>query len=389
MTLQRAPIIPDRPDKEENPMLTRRGFIGSSAATVALGLAPPALAALYGPEPGIAKLNANENPYGPSPKALKAMTAASAQGAYYVGPSVARLMDMITERFQVDHQQITLSAGSSGALANLARAKAASGKIVGPDLFWDTTTRLALRQGGELIRTPKTADLGIDLDALYAAITPDVSMVQICNPNNPTGMLLDPEALREFCIKASKKCTVLIDEAYNEITDDPEANTMAGLIREGHDVVVARTFSKVYGLAGMRVGYLLATPETSQLVQSYSLGNYMLNQAGVAAAVASFDDWDFVEYSRDRIHESRQMITEAAAAHELAVAPSQTSFVFVDLGGINAEAFRQEMAKRQVLIRGIYQDYTGWSRVSAGKLEHVAMYVKAMPEALAAARAVS
>ena len=187
-------------------MLTRRGFIGSSAATLALGLAPNSLAAVYGPKPGIAKLNANENPYGPSPQALKAMAAASAQGAYYVGPSVARLMDMIAERFEVDHEQITLSAGSSGALANLARAKAASGKIVGPDLFWDTTTRLALRQGGELIRTPKTVDLGIDLDTLYAAITPDVSMVQICNPNNPTGMVVDP---------ASKKCTVLIDEAYN------------------------------------------------------------------------------------------------------------------------------------------------------------------------------
>jgi histidinol-phosphate aminotransferase len=302
---------------------------------------------------------------------------------------VARLQDKISEKFGLGLEHITLSAGSSGALADLARAKAVTGKILGPDLFWDTTTRLALRQGGELLRTPKTDGLGIDLDALYAAITPEVSMVQICNPNNPTGMLLDPTQLRAFCIKASKKCTVLIDEAYNEITDNPEANTMAGLILEGHDVVVARTFSKVYGLAGMRVGYLLATPETSQLVQSYSLGNYMLNQAGVAAAVASFDDWDFVEYSRDRIHESRQMITEAAAAHELAVAPSQTSFVFVDLGGVNAEAFRQAMAKRNVLIRGIYQDYTGWSRVSAGKLEHVAMYVKAMPEALEAARAVS
>jgi histidinol-phosphate aminotransferase len=200
-------------------------------------------------------------------------------------------------------------------------------------------------------------------------------------------MLLGAEKLRAFCIKASKKCTVLIDEAYNEITDVPEANSMAGLINEGHDVVVARTFSKVYGLAGMRVGYLLASEATTEQVKRYSLGSYMLNQAGVAAAVASFDDLDFVDYSRERIHESRKMIMQAAAVNELSAAPSQTSFVFVNLGSVNAERFRQEMAKRNVLIRGIYQDYTGWSRVSAGKLEHVAQYVKAMPEALEAARA--
>jgi histidinol-phosphate aminotransferase len=367
-------------------MLNRRGFIGASAAALALCAARPSLASLYGPEPGIAKLNANENPYGPSPAALEAMARAAAKGAYYVNSSVARLQDMIAERFSLSQENITLSAGSSGALANLAWAKTGEGKILGPDLFWDTTTRLALRQGGELIRTPKTADLGIDLDALYAAITPDISLVQICNPNNPTGMLLDPVALREFCVKASKRCTVLIDEAYNEITDDPDGNTMAGLINDGHNVVVARTFSKVYGLAGMRVGYLLATPETTEAVQRYSLGNYMLNQAGVAAAVASFDDWKFVEYSRARIHESREMIMEAAAVNELSAAPSQTSFVFVNLGDVNAGRFREEMATRNVLIRGIYQDYTHWSRVSAGKLEHVAQYVKAMPAALASAR---
>ena len=368
-------------------MLTRRNFIGGTTATLALGLAPVLRAeSLYGPAPGIAKLNANENPYGPSPKALKAMADATANGAFYVDASVKRLEDMIAERFALPTSQITLSAGSSGALANLARAKAVNGHILGPDLFWDTTTRLALRQGGELVRTPKTADLGIDLDALYAAITPETAMVQICNPNNPTGMLLDADKLRAFCIKASKKCTVLIDEAYNEITDVPAANSMAGLITEGHDVVVARTFSKVFGLAGMRVGYLLATEETTEQVKRYSLGNYMLNQAGVAAAVASLDDQAFIDFSRARIHESRQLINEAAAVNELAVAPSQTSFVFVNLGRVNAERFRQEMAKRNVLIRGIYQDYTGWSRVSAGKLDQVAQYVKAMPAALDAAR---
>src|SRR6056297_3167834 len=133
-------------------MLSRRTFLGAgfgaTAATFTAGHIPLALADLYGPATGVAKLNANENPYGPSPKALKAMAEASGRGAYYVGESVDRLIDKLSERFALDRDHITLGAGSSGALANLARAKAKEGRIVGPDLFWDTTTRLALRQGG-------------------------------------------------------------------------------------------------------------------------------------------------------------------------------------------------------------------------------------------------
>ena len=367
-------------------MLSRRAFLNASTVSLGAAAITPQLslaaASLYGPVAGVAKLNANENPYGPSPKAVAAMSEAVAKGAYYVDASVQRLQSMLSEYYALPKSQITLGSGSSGALADLARAKLPQGKILGPDLFWDTTTRLALRQGGELLRTPKTDDLGIDLDALYNAITDDVALVQICNPNNPTGMMLDADKLRAFCRKASQKCTVLVDEAYNEITDDPEGNSMVGLIREGYDVVVARTFSKVYGLAGMRVGYVMATPETTKAIRSYGLGSYMLNQAGVAAAVASFNDTGFVAFSRARIHEARGMIMDAVKANGLTAAPSQTSFVYVDLGELNAEAFRKEMAKRNVLIRGIYQDYTGWSRVSAGKLEDVALYVKAMPEAL-------
>jgi histidinol-phosphate aminotransferase len=378
------------------PELSRRHFMGLTGAA-ALGattavLAPPAVRAQpgvgdalkYGPAPGVAKLNANENPYGPSKAALTAMAEASAMGAYYIGDSVPRLKAMIGERFGLPPSQVTLSSGSSGVLTYFTLAKAKEGKILGTDLFWDTTTRAALRQGGELLRTAPTNDLGVDLDALYAAITPEVSMVQICNPNNPTGMALDADTLRDFCVRASKKCTVLVDEAYNEITDDPAANTMVPLIRAGHDVVVARTFSKIYGLAGMRVGYLLASEENTAKTAIYSLGDYALNQAGVAAAVASFNDSAFLTYSKNRILEARALIVDAATENGLSVAPSQTSFVYVDLGSLDAEAFRAAMAQQNVLIRGIYQDYTGWSRVSCGRLEHVQQYAAAMPRALEA-----
>lgn len=374
---------------------SRRGFLQGSAlfagavagstlvpfgSAVAAGTAGTGLS--YGPAPGIAKLNANENPYGPSDKALAAMAEAAARGAYYVGDSISRLISMIAERHGVSEDYISLSAGSSGVLTYLAVAKSRDGKILGPDLFWDTTTKAAIRQGGELVRTSPTSDLGIDLDALYAAITPEVSMVQICNPNNPTGMVVDSKQLTDFCRKASKKVTVLLDEAYNEITSDPDSNSMVKLIKEGYDVVVARTFSKIYGLAGMRVGYAIAAPETTALIQRFGLGNYAMNQAGVAAAVASYDDMKFVSFSKSRILEAREMLVDAITSAGLTVAPSEASFLFVDLGDLNAESFRLEMAKRNVLIRGIYGDYTHWSRVSMGKIEDVQQYVKALPAAL-------
>tara|TARA_R110002072_G_scaffold1780_13_gene14929 strand:+ start:6848 stop:7990 length:1143 start_codon:yes stop_codon:yes gene_type:complete len=371
--------------------LSRRRFLGGSAmmagaiagSVIPIGASQAAAASIqYGPAKGIAKLNANENPYGPSPGALAAMNAAITKGAYYVGESVPTLLSMIAERYDISKSQISLSSGSSGVLTYLAVAKAREGKILGPDLFWDTTSRAALRQGGEMKRIAKSSNLSVDLDALYAAITPDVSMVQICNPNNPTGMVIDAAKLKEFVIKASKKCTVLVDEAYNEITDDPEANSMIPLVKAGHDVFVARTFSKLYGLAGMRVGYMIASEENSELVRNFGLGNYAMNQAGVAAAVATYDDFKFLKMSKQKIIEARGIILDAVKHNGLTAAPSETSFVFVDLGKLDAEAFRQEMAKQNVLIRGIYQDYTNWSRVSCGMIDDVKQYAAAMPIAL-------
>lgn len=376
------------------PTLSRRIFLGGTAAAsgalaasgLGLAAAPAAATATlspgYGPPAGVAKLNANENPYGPSPDAIREMYEAAKQGAYYVGASVPTLKSMIAERHGVSSEQISLSSGSSGVLTYIAMAAGEQGNILGPDLFWDTTARMGTRHAGELVRLPKNEDLAIDLDAMYAAITDDVSLVQITNPNNPTGTVLDGEALRAFCRKASKKVTVLVDEAYNELTEKPDDCSMVDLVKEGYDVIVARTFSKIYGLAGMRVGYAISSPEQAALIADYGLGDYAMNQAGVAAAVASYNDLAFLEMSRSKIIEAREMVQAAVRSVGLSALPSSTNFVFVDLGELNAETFRQKMAARGVLIRGIYGSYTNWSRVSMGRLEDVQKYVDALPAVL-------
>lgn len=374
--------------------LSRRNFLSAGAATIGASLVAPHLALaqsanadlsspMYGPAPGVAKLNANENPYGPSPAAIKAMTDAIGKGAYYVNSTAETLKEMIAERHGLTKDHIILSSGSSGVLTSLAMMAAEKGNILGSDLFWDTTSRMGTRNSAsKIVRLPKTNDIAVDLDAMYFAVDDTIAMAQICNPNNPTGSIVSPQKLKMFCEKASQSTMVLVDEAYNEVTDDPEGNSMVPLVKAGYNVVVARTFSKIYGMAGMRVGYMIAAPETAELISGYGMGSYGLNQAGIAGAVASYNDTKFLAYSKSKIIEAREMISEAVKANGLMALPSQTSFMFVNLGSINAEDFRQGMAKENVLIRGIYQDYTNWSRVSMGKIPDVEKYIAAMPKVL-------
>lgn len=399
--MPKASTMPPGMTPGMTPGMNRRMFLAGSTVAVGSSMMLPSLAGAttpaagtmvppaYGPMAGVAKLNANENPYGPSPSAIKAMDAAMRKGAYYVNDSVTRLKAMIAERHGLTPDYIMLSSGSSGGLTYLAQAVSGSGKILGPDLFWDTTSRMGTRQQGEIKRLPKSSDLAINLAAMEDAISDDVAMVQITNPNNPTGMVLPPDELMAFTKRASKKALILLDEAYNELTDDPDANGMVPLVKQGYNVVVARTFSKIYGLAGMRVGYLIAAPEKIEMISKYALGDYSLNQAGVAAAVASYDDEPFLAYSKAKVVEAREIISAGLKANGLTVLPSSTNFMFVNLGNRSAEDFRAAMAERNVLIRGIYRDYTQWSRVSMGMIKDVEQYVAALPAALAATPEIS
>lgn len=373
--------------------LSRRSFLGGSAAAGGILAAGPGITyaagkssgsrPAYGPAPHIAKLNANENPYGPSPAAQQAAFEAVREGgAYYVRDTVRRLKAMIAERNGVSSEQVALANGSSAVLTFIATAAGQRGNILTPDLFWDSTVRRGVRQSGEIKRLPKTESLAIDLAAMERAINDDIALVHVTNPNNPTSLLLDGAELRAFARRAAAKTTVLVDEAYNELTDKPDYYSMVDLVREGHNVIVARTFSKIYGMAGMRVGYTIASAENTALIESYNMGDYTLNQAGMAAAVASYNDLGFLEMSRSKIFEGRQMIVEGLKANGLAALPSATNFLFVNLGDLNADVFKEKMAARNVMVRGVYRDYHNFSRVSMGKLEHVQMYVDALPVVL-------
>ncbi len=367
------------------PAATRRNFLGAASLASGLAAAPlPALAAAprvepdFGPKIGQALLSRNENPYGPAPSALRAISETAQMGCYYTDRGNEKLTAMIAERHGVSPSQVVIGDGSTEILCAIALAWGRKGAILCPDLFWDTTVVYGERQGVNSIRVPLAADMSLDLAAMAAKAGDGVSLVQICNPNNPTGMLIPAADLRAFAASVTPKATLLIDEAYNELTDRPDDNAMIDLVRSGLDVIVCRTFSKIYGMAGLRVGYAITSEENAERIRSH-LMSFGGNLAGIAAAIASYNDNAFLSQSRAMVLEGRAMIMDAVAKAGLTALPSQTNFIFVKVP--DANALRDAMGEKGIAIRGAYgAAWRGYSRVSTGKLEDVARYAAALPE---------
>jgi histidinol-phosphate aminotransferase len=354
--------------------LSRRALIAGVAGGAALyGLSPWSRAATYGPAPGIVRLSSNENPYGPSRKALAAAAEAAASSAYYPGAINRELTGAIASRNALTADHVMTTTGSMEALFAAADAFVPYGRIVAPTLTFGPHLRRAERFGGEVVRVPLTASMDQDLDAMAAKVDNSVSLVYVCNPNNPTGVALDPQRLRGFVERVSSTATVLVDEAYNELTPSPQEATLVDMVREGHNVIVTRTFSKIFGLAGMRVGYAMAP---AHLIESLKRrGMTRPNMVGAAAALASYEDEEFMAFSRARIDEGREMVADLFTRLEIPYLQSQTNFVYADIGR-NADEFQARMRERNVHIRGIYAPYTTWSRVSMGRIEDLEQFVK-------------
>lgn len=365
----------------------RRNFLAGAGIASGLGALPlsglqavtstPEVEPDFGPKIGQALLSRNENPYGPAPSAVKAVTETAQMGCYYADRGLGKLREMIAERHQVSPEMVVIGSGSTEILCAIALSWGREGAILCPDLFWDTTVLYGERQGVKSIRVPLNASMNVDLPAMAAAVTDGVSLVQICNPNNPTGVLIPRRELSGFAAQVKGKATLLVDEAYNELTDFPETNSTIDLVRAGEDVIVCRTFSKIYGMAGMRVGYAITSEENAKRIVGH-LMSFGGNVSGIAAAIASYNDQTFLDQSRAMVLEGREMILDAVAESGLTALPSQTNFVYVEVP--DANAVQAAMAARGIAIRGAYGQWTQYSRVSTGKLEDVSRYAAALPE---------
>lgn len=337
---------------------------------------------LIGPKPGFARLHSNENPYGPAKSALKMVEYAGKKGAYYPDGADKPLAKLIADRHGVDPAGIVITTGSAEALSAIAVQFGQKGPVVAPRLFFDPTVMYAKRLGlASIDRVPLAPDMSIDLPALEARVSTDTGFVQLCNPNNPTGLLADAATFQAAVKRMAKKTTVVVDEAYMELVDDPKANTCIGLVKAGHDVIVARTFSKIYGMAGLRVGYTISSPETAKKIKGAVMS--WMSGVGLAGALGCYEDTKFLDYSLAKIREGREMVNATTKALGLKTLPSQTNFVFFK-SGKPANELRADLMKKDIAIRGQYMDYADWSRVSMGTLQDVARFCKALPEAVQA-----
>ena len=358
------------PPYRNHGMNRRSALRGVLMGAAGLALSPITLSQIDIPA-GQIRLVFNENPYGPSPKALEAVAKILPKTAYYPGAIEQDLPALFVERHRLNPDQVFLASGSNEGLQAAMMAFGKRGKVISPSLTYSDHLAYAERLGIAVERIPLREDMSIDLDAMARAVDDTVGLVYLCNPNNPTGMAIDGDELRAFCRELSPRVPILIDEAYNELTDKPDYTSMIDLVREGANVLITRTFSKIFGMAGLRVGYGMGHPDMVKVIKDHVMA--WPNGVGLYAAYHSYLDDAFIDFSRQKILQGRAMVNATFRRHGIEPLPSQTNFVYADIGR-NASEFKKEMAANHVIIRGAYDGYANYSRVSMGRIEELEVF---------------
>lgn len=327
----------------------------------------------------VLKLASNENQLGSSPKAIAAMEEAVRRANIYPDPFCIELRKKIGLIFGFDGSgdNVIISAGASGVLALLGEVFVCEGDEV---LFCEPTfgayAGAAKRNGGVAVGLPLTADQKYDLEALYQAITDRTKLIFICNPNNPTGTAVDSGELRQFIRKVPKHVIVVVDEAYIELSSNSAVESMVSEITEGVNLVVVRTFSKIYGLAGLRIGYSLMNKELHGILQK-STPVFVASREALAGASAALDDEDFIQETRKMIKEGREYLTEELTGLGWKVIPSETNFIYAD-SGLDTAALAEELKKRGLIIRGNFE----FSRITIGTMDQNRKMVSIIKEVM-------
>ncbi len=326
----------------------------------------------------VLKLASNENSLGPSPLAIKAMNAEAGRmhlypdgGAYYLKQSLAKRLDLSPEN-------IIVTNGSNEAIEFLGHVFLERGtNIVMADRAFVVYKLIAAMFQAETIAAPM-ANFTHYLDAMLGAITPSTKIVFVANPNNPTGTMVDGKAIDRFMSKVPDHVVVAFDEAYIDLLPESQQPDTLKYVREGRQVFVMRTFSKTYGLAGLRIGYTMGAPEAIQLLQRVRQP-FNVNAMGQAAAVAALDDVQYVQQARAMVKDGLEQLGRGFAELEYEYVPSVANFVLVKVGR-GREAF-EDLQRRKVIVRPMdaygLPDYV---RVTVGTGAENELVLKAMAE---------
>jgi histidinol-phosphate aminotransferase len=311
------------------------------------------------------KLASNENPLGPSPKAMEAAKQALGDVNWYPDGGSTRLRQVLANRSNVRPEEVFVGLGSSEIIDLASRVLLRPGLdgITSQGSF--TLFAIAIRaSGGKLIQTPMKK-YSFDLDAIAAAVTPETRVIYIANPNNPTGTAFGAEEFSGFMKKVPGDVLVVMDEAYREYAERADLPNALNWFREYNNILTLRTFSKVYGLAGLRIGYGIGHPtlvaEMNKLRTPFNV-----TSIGQAAALAALDDAEHVRRSVETNQTERHRLFDELTKMNLSPVPSETNFLFLPLGPF-AKALCDEL-----LIHGVIVRPMGWMgfpeaiRVSVG-----------------------
>jgi histidinol-phosphate aminotransferase len=322
------------------------------------------------------KLSSNENPYGPSPLARTAMVESINISNRYNWQRTNELIEALAKKNNVTPDNILLGAGSTEILDLVARfAALEKGNLVIADPSYAYWTVTAEKLGLKKITVPVTADKKLNLPAMLKAITADTRLIYICNPNNPTASICERNELLTFIQEASKKTIVLVDEAYIDFTNQQSTSTLSN---ENKNLIVAKTFSKIYGLAGARVGYAIANTATiAQLSELQCWVNGSISVTSTAAALASILDEKFVSETYALNEKTRKYTIQQLEKLNLACIPSHSNFIYFSLKNYQKDFF-QQLKNGNIIGTKIYEEAGKWTRITVGTMEEMQKFIAAI-----------
>lgn len=310
----------------------------------------------------VVKLASNENPYPPFPEVAEAIAAAAGGLNRYPEQGAGQLTAALSEATGVPPESLWCGAGSSELLTAMARALGGEGRsFVYPWPSFVMYRVNSLLGGARGLEVPLDADRRNDLEALLSAIRDDTSMVVVCNPNNPTGTYRSGADLRDFLDRVPENVLAVVDEAYAEFATARDYGSAAALAPERRNVVATRTFSKIYGLAGLRAGYVIGHPDTLTSLRKAQIP-FSVNRLAATAAIAALRFPERVEERRRRNRQGVEFLSAALRERGIEFAPTEANFLWIRLGP-DTPRLIEEMERKGVLVRALAEE---WTRVSIG-----------------------
>lgn len=329
----------------------------------------------------IIKLASNENPLGPSPKAVEAMRIALRTAHLYPEGSGFYLCKAIAAKLGFDHDNIILGNGSNEVPEFLGHAfldPMRQDEVIASQYAFIVYKLIAASFGARMIEVP-SPDYQQNLDSMLEAITPNTRLVFIANPNNPTGTLIPQRAINRFMSRVPDNLIVVFDEAYFEFLEEPP-DTLR-FVREGRYVIVLRTFSKIHGLAGLRIGYGIAQPELIKVLHK-TRQPFNVNSIAQVGALAALEDEAHLRKTKRVVDEGRAYLQQQFTEMQVSFVPSVANFLMVNVG--DGAAVFQELLTRKIIVRPLKgYGLPEWVRISVGTMEENKKLLAALREVLA------